>query len=344
MSVTAYRAALLFDVSVAENKAVSMQRWLRLYWLVCALWLVGGCTPPEQHTFRLGANNWLGYQAFFEAQVLGYWPSSEIAVVELGSTTEVIRALSNGSIDAAALTLDEFVIARSRHHNLQAVMVIDISHGGDVLVVKPDIESLEALKGKTVAVENTALGAIMLDAVLNAAKLKAEEVTLYPVTYDQHETAFMDENVDALITFEPARSKLLAKGYKILFSSRDIPDTIVDVLVVSESTKETYRDRIKHLMAGFYFAQAKIEAGELQTVQHISKRTQIKRGAITLGYEQLRIPDLESNQSLMAQCHHGGLKETATSLMNIMLARRMISEAVDLTNMCDASLLQEITL
>ncbi|MDX1694077.1 MAG: ABC transporter substrate-binding protein, partial [Ketobacteraceae bacterium] len=292
---------------------------------------------------RVGTNNWLGYQPFFKAQQNGFWDTRNIAVVELGSATEVIRALSNKSIDAAALTLDEAITARTRNSDLQVVMITDFSYGGDALIAKPGLASLADLKGKTIALENTALGAIMLDAVLTSAGLSEADVRIKPLTFDQHINALENDDIDAVITFDPVRTRLLAQGYRDLFNSRAIPGTIVDVLVVSASIADRYPEQLRQIVAGFFKARRLIVGGDGPVIDAVSRRLHISSDAVIAGYQQLKMPDLQENKVLIAQCETG-LRQTADRLLDIMQERRIINQNVSLDNLCNNRLIHEITL
>lgn len=316
--------------------------WRSLLGILPALFLAS-CSPVDKHVLKIGTNNWLGYQPFYEAQQNGFWDQDTIAVVELGSSTEVIRALSSGALDAAALTLDETVSALSRNSDLQIVMVLDISHGGDVLIAKPEITSLQKLQGKTIGVENTALGAIMLDAVLRTAGLALADVTIYSVTFDQHEAVLKKQKVDAVITFEPVRSKLLAEGFLDLFNSRQIPDTIIDVLVVAKSAINKYPQRLQDVMKGYFTARNLVMQQNNRTITNISKRVGLGREAVLMGYEQIKMPDLNENQALLSQCDVG-IKPTTEKLQKIMLQRKMLKESVNLAALCYPQLIHGISM
>ncbi len=315
----------------------------RLWAVILLCGLLSACAQQDEHVFKLGANNWLGYQPFFTAQANGYWDTDKVTIVELGSSTEVIRALANKSLDAAALTLDEAISARARNNELQIVMVLDFSHGGDVLIVRPELESLTDLSGKTIALENTALGAVMLDAILKSAGLKETDINIRPVTYDEHANVLLNGEVDGVITFEPVRSQLLAQGYRDLFNSRAIPDTIVDVLVVPLSVAERYPERIQAVMTGYFSARKLVLAQNSTTIADIGKRTGLANDAVISGYDQLKMPGLEENKALIAQCD-GGLRTTAEKLRNIMMERRIINQNVDLDNLCHPWLIHGLAL
>ncbi|MCG8313098.1 MAG: ABC transporter substrate-binding protein [Pseudomonadales bacterium] len=302
---------------------------------------VTACSPVDNSVLKFGANNWLGYQPFYTAQSMGMWDVSKISVVELGSSVEVLRALNNGALDGAALTLDETIAAIALDKQLKIVMVIDFSYGGDALIVAPGISRLDQLKGKRIAVENTAVGALFLNAALQKAKLNNSDVDIHLLSVDQQADAMDEKQVDAVVTFEPLRSKLLSRGYRDLFSSREIPGRIVDVLVVSQQVADKYPKRIDSMLRGFFRARQLIVDQDRLAMEEISKRVGLNREAVLLGFEQLRLPDVQQNKNLMAQCDTN-LMATAKELTHIMVTKKIINRSVSLQGLCDPQFINGI--
>ena len=292
---------------------------------------------------KFGADNWLGYQPFYIAQSQRMWDADKVSVVELGSSSEVLRALSSGALDGAALTLDETITAIALNQQLKVVMVIDFSYGGDALIVDSSINSLAQLKGKHIGMEDTATGALFLNSLLEKAQLENNDVITHLMPVDQHAIAFDENRVDAVITFEPLRSKLLSKGYRDLFNSRDIPGSIVDVLVFTKQVVDKYPERIASILHGFFHARRMILAQDRVVLAGVSKRVGLNREAVLLGYEQLRLPDLQENKKLMGQCQ-SGLMTTAKELTHIMVTKKIINRSVSLKGLCEPKFINGIKL
>lgn len=208
-------------------------RW-RLPVLASVLGLVvasGGCRS-ELPPLRLATNVWPGYEPFYVARELGAVDPGRLRLVELLSASQVISALRIGSIDAAALTLDEAIRIAAEGHDIVVVQVLDTSHGADALVAKPGIDSVAALRGKRVGVEVTAVGGFLLARALETRGMVPDDVTIVPLDAEAHADSLERGDLDAVVAFEPAVSGLVAAGNRSLFDSSQIPGEILDVLVV----------------------------------------------------------------------------------------------------------------
>ncbi len=131
--------------------------------------LMQGCERGPAPPLRVGSNVWPGYETLYLARSLGIFASTPIKLVELPSVTEVTHAFRNGGLEVAALTLDEALALLQQDTSLRVILVVDVSNGGDAVLARPEITSLAQLKNRRIGVENSAVGAIMLDGLLTTA-------------------------------------------------------------------------------------------------------------------------------------------------------------------------------
>lgn len=194
--------------------------------------LLAGCAEPPPTSLRVGVNPWVGYDPLVLAAAQGALAEPDIRIVELASNSDSQRALRNGLLDAAALTLDETLRLADSGLPLRIIAVLDQSLGGDAVLARPEIGSPAALRGRVIALEQTAVGALVLERLLAAGDLQRADVRLLHMEAAQHGAALSSGRVDAVITFEPIRSWLLARGFRVVFDSRAMAGEIMDVLVV----------------------------------------------------------------------------------------------------------------
>jgi len=200
--------------------------------LMIVLILLVGCQDSPPPPLRVGINPWVGYDPLVLAREQALVDAKQLQIIELHSNTESTRALRNGLLDAAALTLDEALRLADTGMALKIVAVLDASNGADAVLAGPDIASLTDLKGKRIALEKTALGALMLDRLLKAGGLNHDQVETLHVEAAIHADVLANGSADVVITFEPMKSRLLNLGFHSLLDSSQMPGEVVDVLVV----------------------------------------------------------------------------------------------------------------
>lgn len=220
-------------------------------WLAMAVAWLMGC-HAEEPPLRIGTYPWLGFSTLFQARTLGLFRDDEVQLLDLGNAREVARAFADGTLDAAALTLDEALRLAYMQTPGTVVMVFGHSKGGDALVARPGIGSIGELRGRRIGVETMSEGDYLLERILGEGRMHRSDVQIVDVDFDRQEQAYLAGEVDALVTMDPVRARLLGLGARVLYSSRDIEGELLDVLLVrAEALKKQPQNVAKAVDAHF---------------------------------------------------------------------------------------------
>ena len=297
---------------------------------------LSGCTPPQEPPLRIGSNIWVGYEPLYLARKLGNYDNTKIKLVEMGSASDVMHALRNNVLEGAALTLDEALTLVDDGLDLKVILVMDISNGADVLLAKSEIKSMADLRGKSVAVEYSAVGAILLDAALQHSGLTAADITIVACSVNEHIECFKE--TDAVVTFEPNRTKLLKLGAHELFNSSQIQGQIVDVLVVKSKAIDTNPDTLKQLIAGYFNAREYIDANSEVAYRLMAVRMKISPEESLASFEGIRLPVLEENWFLLSG-EPAPLQITAEKLSRLLLQKKFLKNPLLTETLTDSAFL-----
>lgn len=303
--------------------------------------LFGGCLTKADRPLRIGTSLWPGYEPFFLARDLRYFEPAPIKLVEFSSSTEVIRALRSQVIEAGCLTLDEALLLRNQGLEIDIALVLDISHGGDVIIAKPDILSMKNLRGRRIAVENTSLGAFVLARALQLSGLDISDVTLVPAAANEHEAIFRAGKVDAVVTFEPHKTRIVNRGGRLLFDSTQIPNEIVDVLVVRSDIASQRRTSVRGIIGAWFKSLDYLAQRPDDGIRRIAARMQVSHEEALLAYMGLRIPTKEENRNMLS-IPKPPLLDTARKLQSIMMRGNLLSSDFPATELFDSKLWEEL--
>jgi NitT/TauT family transport system substrate-binding protein len=276
-----------------------MKRITSLFVLIFAILLLVSCGQSEQITMRVGTNVWPGYEPLYLARELGEYGDSEVRLIELPNTSAVIQAYRNGVVDAAAVTLDEALLLAQDRADFSIMLIMDYSHGGDVIMARPPIGSIKEIRGKRVGLENTGLGSYVISRALEIAGLSSEDITVVPVVVDEHERAYEEKRVDVVVTFDPVRTRLLAKGANQIFDSRRIPKEIVDILIVRNSFLEQQPQSVRRLLKGWFAALDMLNRLPDEAYGIMAKRLAITPQETKASYAGLLLPGLVENKEML---------------------------------------------
>lgn len=303
--------------------------------------LIVACTGgPAQvpGPLRVATNVWLGYEPLYLARRLGYLPDETIRLVELPSTTDIMHALRTGTIEAAGLTLDEFLGLRAEGLDLRVALVFDASLGADALVARSDVATLADLRGRRVGVEQSAVGLVVLDAALKAGGLSMSDVEMVAVTLDQHLDAFGDGRVDAIVTFEPVLTHVRRNGGKVLFDTSRMPDRIVDLLVVRADVLDDMHEPLRMLVRAWFDALRYFEDNPAQALEGMQARQRLSVEELADSLGGLRLADLDENRRMLLG-ESPLLRQNAEDMAAFMLERGLLPIRPSLADMIDTQVL-----
>ena len=220
--------------------------------LAVALLAVAACGEAPAPPLTVGMNPWVGYDPLVLARDRGLTDARQLRVVELASASETLRHLRNGLLDAATLTLDETLRLVESGVAVRIVAVLDESTGGDAVLAAPRITSPAQLKDEFIAVEDSAVGALLLQRMLTQAGMTRADVKVTNIEVARHLEALQSGQAAAAVTYEPLAGAIEAAGFRRIFDSRQLPGEVLDVLVVRADVLEQRPEAVDALLHGWY--------------------------------------------------------------------------------------------
>jgi NitT/TauT family transport system substrate-binding protein len=124
------------------------------------------------------------------------------------------------------------------------VLATDLSRGGDGILAANDIQSVSDLKGRSVAVLSGSASLFYFNVVLNAFGLSLADVELVDLSAEDAATAFMLQEVDAAVTFEPwlSEGEKVAHGHRLIDSSGGLGELHLGLVTPARVFRERERD------------------------------------------------------------------------------------------------------
>jgi NitT/TauT family transport system substrate-binding protein len=310
-----------------------MRRNLSIVFLALALGCVlTACNGDREEILSIGTNVWPGYEPLYLARSLGCYPKDSVKLVEFSSSTEVSRGLRNGAIEGAAMTLDEALLLASQNVDLRVVLVLDYSHGADVILGGPGLTGIGDIRGKKVGVENTSCGAYMLSRALEISGIGLDEVTIIPLESSEHEASYTRKKVDALVTYEPVQTRLVKAGARILFDSTRIPGEVVDVLVVRRDCLDKQARHIETLTRCWYRALDYLRGNPRDAASRIAPRMGLSPDEALESLNRLLLVGRHENQGML-DGPRPTLPATAERLASFMKEQRLLFREVNVKSL-----------
>lgn len=279
-----------------------------IYMILLISTVFTGCGDKinHKHMLRVGNTVWPGYEPLYLAQHIGILDNNEVRFVEYISTSQVLRAFKNKAVEVAAVTLYDALLLLKDGFNPKIILVLDISNGGDVILSHNEYKNMNSLKGKTIGLENTSMGMHVLSRALEHNDIDINDVKIKRLEAYEHTKEFKNKSVDAIVTYEPISNALIAEyGANEIFSSKEMPNEILDVLIVQDDYLKTHSREIKNLVQSWYKALEYYKNNEKESNAFLSKRLGVGAEEVSELFSGLTLPNRNENLSFFK---NGSLK------------------------------------
>lgn len=183
---------------------------------------------------------WIGYGPFYVADALDLYKKYNLKVsLQVFTDPALIPpAIASGAVDGGMLTYDQVVGQVAAGKALKVVMPIDYSNGGDAIVADASVKSVKDFKGRKIGYNPLSPSDFLLSYALKLNGLGEKDISPVSMTPEAVPAAMASGQLPIGVTYEPSLSQVLGQGggkkFKVVFSSKDAPGLIADVLVFDD--------------------------------------------------------------------------------------------------------------
>lgn len=324
----------MYCISFLLRVIQGRHKWLLLSFLILSCC---SCSDKPDQPLKVAVHPWVGYQSLALCQQKTSLDKNLVDLVKSPSISASSRMIKENLVDAAALTLDEVLALRDQGVPLTVVLVFDISAGADLLLARPEIKTLKELKGKTIGLENSALGRLMLSEVLQRAELEITQVNLKYGVVGDHTLLWNKDNLDALITYLPLPDEL-AQQTNLLFNSRAIPNVILDVLAVRTDRLKQYDSALRHVLENHFCVVDGMRSRYPDTLHRLATVLDTSTELTETILRELTFPSLAYNHRLLSS-NSQEFGRSVKKLSAIMLSAGILTHEPNMKDLTDNSYL-----
>lgn len=296
--------------------------------------------------FVIGITQWPGSYVWYGTEKLGYFEKQGVnaSVKMFNNYSDGMNALTAGNIDAYILSYSDAMSPYISGADFKIVMIEDYSAGSDGLVVKPEIKSLEELKGKTVATEIGTVDHMFLNKCLEAAGLSESDIQLTNMSIGDAGNAFIAGQVDAAVVWDPSLSMAVDAGGVVLSSTTDYPGLIPAVMAVNGDVLTNRRDDVKKVMMAWFDSLDGYENNHDEFVKSVAEGAEISVEDFEMLMKGVDLISLDDNAPAFKESDdYVSLLTCGKEHCEFLKSVDMISEVPEsLDNLIDGSLVKEI--
>jgi NitT/TauT family transport system substrate-binding protein len=219
-------------------------------------------------------NVWVGYAPLIYFNN-GLSPNSESRFVKEFGVPVQIEVMDDFTISRAAWKSDKVHVISNTADVLptelpaltqfkpKVFLQVDWSRGGDKIVVRPGINSIGDLKGKTIAMAIGSPSQTLIIRAIETGEVAYSDLKIVPVNIAPLAAeAFKNGQVDAAIVWAPDDETCLSSvpGAKVLISTKEAKYIIADVFYAKDSYIQSHRQQLEAFTAGILKASKEINS------------------------------------------------------------------------------------
>jgi NitT/TauT family transport system substrate-binding protein len=265
------------SLSISNQETRSLLNRLSKPVLGFALTLIASASFAAPTSMKIGTVVWIGYGPFYVAEALDLYKKYDLKVsLQVFNDPALIpSAIASGAIDGGHLTYDQVVGQVANGQMQKVVMPIDYSNGGDAIVAESSIKSIADLKGKKVGFNPLSPSDFLLSYALKTKGMSGKDIIPVSMTPEAVPAAMASGQMPSGVTYEPSLSQILSQGdgkkFKVIFSSKNAPGLIADVMVFDEKVIKTKPTEIAGVIKGYLDGLAYMKAKPDEAAKIIGK-------------------------------------------------------------------------
>ncbi|WP_196512816.1 ABC transporter substrate-binding protein [Nostoc sp. NZL] len=317
-------------------------RYISIFFITaCLLFACHAWAPTElkRPPLKVIFGSFIGEYPGIIAQEKGFFKAQRVDVELIYKLSpQLERAnFSAGKYDGMTLALGSFIILSAANPDIQGVIVIDESTGADVVVAQSQIKTVAELKGKKLGANLGGFSEVFVTEMLKTANLTSDDVNLVKLEALEIPQHLTNNVIQAGHTWEPHVSKAMKLGGHILFTSKQTPDLILDIIVFRG---ETIRDRPEDIRG---FVRGWLEAASYwkENVQEgnaiVSKALKIPSNTIAL--DGVNLTDLGENKKLFQSSNPNSIYKTAKIYADFFIRSGNVTRIPELKSLFNSSFL-----
>ena len=206
--------------------------------LVLGYYFIKTSKNNESNKLKVTINSWVGFGPLFIADETGIFEENNlnIEIIKLEFAPDRRAALLSNRVQIVGSTLDDLAVTLSQGVDVAAFSCADYSNGGDAIIARKGIESLDTISNFSIAVQPGFVNHFFLLYVLKQNGLPIDNLKITPMTPDDAGAAFLAGNLDVAVTWQPHISVAQESDYgcNILASSKDYPEAILDLFIAKK--------------------------------------------------------------------------------------------------------------
>ncbi|MEO8892407.1 MAG: ABC transporter substrate-binding protein [Coleofasciculaceae cyanobacterium] len=333
------------QLKFARESRTNLYRCLGILFLISVVGLIAcsiTVTPKtESQPLRILYEPWPGFLPLIIAQEKGFFAQQQIKVAPI-LTKDVGANLAEfvaNKYDGVTLALGSALTNTAVNPDIRIILTTDVSAGADAIIAQPQIKTVADLKNKLIGVRLGGFGELFVNKMLEMNNMSLEDTTKTNVIAKQTISLLQSGKVQAGHTWEPHVTQARQAGLKVLFTSKQTPGLIPDVIVFHNSVLQQRPNEVRAFVKAWFQAVDYWQNNPKEGNLLIAKFLNIKPETISL--DGVKLLNLRDNQKAFTLGDNTeSLYYTTKLYLSFFKQNGTLNHSTDLEQLLDSSFLQ----
>jgi NitT/TauT family transport system substrate-binding protein len=313
-----------------------MENRMKKTFIALAAAALAFAAQAQETKVTVAISGWTGFAPLTLAKEAGLFKKQGLDVtIKKIPQKDRHLAIASGDVQCAATTVETWIVWNANGVATTQIFQLDKSYGADGMVVKPNIQKIADLKGKTVAASAPGTAPYFTLAwFLQKNGLSLKDVNIVNLEPQAAANAFIAGNaqLDAGMTYEPYLSAVRAKpeAGKIIATTLDYP-MVMDTFGCTPKFLADNPKAAQGLANGYFEALEMIQKEPKKSFEIMGADVKQSAEQFEGSQKYLRWQDRAANQKFFAGEHAAFSKEAAA----LLLEAGIIKQIPDLARLAD---------
>lgn len=238
------------------------QRFLKFIFIIVASMFIAdmACASEKKTSFTIAWSIYAGWMPWGYAGdkgIVDKWAKKyglQIKIVQVNDYVSSINKFTDGTYDGCVMTnMDAMTMPAAAGIDTTALILGDYSNGNDAVVLKNSTD-IRDIKGRTVNLVEFSVSHYLLLRALEQNGLSARDIKIQNVSDADVVPLMKKPSITAATLWNPQLSFILGQAPNIhkVFTSKEIPGEIIDMLAVNTSVLKANPDLGKALVGAWF--------------------------------------------------------------------------------------------
>ncbi|WP_293129094.1 ABC transporter substrate-binding protein [Microcoleus sp. bin38.metabat.b11b12b14.051] len=299
------------------------------FFSLCAIaltltFVLNACTFGHNQSLkplRVGITSWVGFDVVLYAQASELFKQRGLKVefVRFDNQQDSSRAVMSDRLDAAFISVWDVMQVDADNRQPVVLMTTNISAGSDGIVAKPEINSLENLRGKRVGAKLGTVNHLILLEALKAHQIKPADVQILDYSNEVAAQKLSSEDIDAAILWQP----LLGETAKtingnVIYTTKQVDSLVIDIFMSNDRTVKAKQAELTQFILAWFDVMHAVETKPNQVFEVVAKKLGQSSASFASDYAGLKKGDIAMNQRMFQT--NGRLSSAKTQIIQLLKA------------------------